>query len=86
MIDFFETLLEEVVENGWEDSENGFPRHVWGHHCIVVPEAGNGKPMYLYRSPAKLQKTDFAGFQKDGKCVLRQTQNKSFRILIINGY
>lgn len=81
MIDFFETLLEEVVENGWEDSENGFPRHVWGHHCIVVPEAGNGKSMYLYRCPAKLQKADFAGFQKDGMCVLRQTQNKSFRIL-----
>ena len=37
--------------------------------------------MYLYRCPAKLQKADFAGFQKDGMCVLRQTQNKSFRIL-----
>ena len=37
--------------------------------------------MYLYRCPAKLQKADFAGFQTDGKCVLRQTQNKSFRIL-----
>ena len=37
--------------------------------------------MYLYQCPAKLQKADFAGFQKDGMCVLRQTQNKSFRIL-----
>lgn len=46
-----------------------------------MPEAGNGKSMYLYRCPAKLQKADFAGFQKDGMCVLRQTQNKSFRIL-----
>ena len=74
----FESLLKEVVENGWEDSENGFPRHVCRHHCIVVPEAGAGKSMYWCR--AKLQKADFLAFQGDGKCLLRQTQNKSFRI------